>query len=79
MESDVLDDAVALVEEPEDGDPLAHRRYAGLIDAWRSRGVGNDRPRCILFVATAPAGREREDNQHRCGKPVHAYSGIHGS
>jgi len=79
MKRDALDDAIALVEDPENRDPLAHRRHAGLIDARRSGGVGNDRPRRILFVVAAPAGCERKDNQHRCGKSGHAYSGIQGS
>jgi hypothetical protein len=78
MKRDVLDDAVALVEDAEDGDPLRHRRHARLVDARRHRGVGNDRLRGMLLVATA-ARREREDSQERCGKPVHAYSGIQGS
>jgi hypothetical protein len=78
MKRDVLNDAVALIEDAKDGDPLRHRRHARLIDAWRHSGIGNDRLRGILLIAAA-ARREREDSQQRCGKSAHAYPGIQGS
>jgi hypothetical protein len=80
MKRDVLNDAVALVEQAEDRDPLAHRRHARLIDAGRSRGIGNHRPRVILFIAAAPASGDGErERDNRCGSQAHAYSGIQGS
>ena len=80
MERDVLDDAVALVEQTENRDPLAHRSDARLIDAGRSRGVGDHRPRGVLVVVAAPAsGNGERENNHRCGSQAHAYSGIQGS
>jgi hypothetical protein len=78
VQSDGLDDAVALVENAEHCDPLAHRRDARLIDARRSRGIGDHRLRGILLVtaAGAPGERERQDGQG-AGDP-HAYSGFQG-
>jgi hypothetical protein len=79
MKRDVLDDPVALVEQSENRDSLAHRRHARLIDARRCSRIGNHRPRRILLVAAA-AGRHGERGQDdRCGSQAHAYSGIQGS
>ncbi|WP_028969414.1 hypothetical protein [Sphingomonas sp. URHD0057] len=76
MKRDIADDAVALVEDREDGDALRHRGHA------RDRRGARPRPLCpglILLLAAAAACRERERNQQRCGGCSHAYSGIHGS
>jgi hypothetical protein len=77
MERDRLRNPIALVEDAEDGDALRHRRHrllhGGLL-AW-----GRLRPGSVLLFAPLAAGNERERDQQRCGKPVHAYSGIQGS
>jgi hypothetical protein len=77
VQSDVLDDAVALVEDAEGCDPLAHRGDARLIDARRRGGVHDHRLRAILLV-TAGAGGERERQYCQGGAGLHAYSGFQG-
>jgi hypothetical protein len=78
MQGHVLDDAVALVEDPEHRDALRHRRDSALAGR-RDRRV---RPRrsggIVLFGALAARG-EREHSQQGCGGCPHAYSGIQGS
>jgi hypothetical protein len=78
VERDVLHDAVALVEDGENGDALRHRGHARLVRTRRDGGVGDDRSRRILLVAAA-ARRKGERDQHRCRQASHAYSGIQGS
>ena len=77
MERDVLDDAVALVEDAQHRDALRHRghraavgRLAGLPGSWKRR--------VLSFIALAARG-ERERGQQQCGGLLHAYSGIQGS
>jgi hypothetical protein len=77
MERDVLDDAVALVEDAEDRDPLGHGRHAALPGRGR-RDLLAALHRILLLIA-APAGGKREGHQDRSGKLHRAYSGIHGS
>jgi len=78
MERDVLDDAVALVEDAEDGDALGHGRHSALALGGRGNlarlGQG-----CILLLATLAAGNQRQRESQRCSNLEHAYSGIHGS
>jgi hypothetical protein len=74
--SDVLDDSVALVEDSEDGDPLRHRRHSAL-PRGRCRHFRPRHARILLGILAASGQRER-DQQGR-GKPIHSYSGIHGS
>jgi hypothetical protein len=78
VERDVLDDAVALVEDAEHGDPLRHRRDARLTVRRRGRVPRRGERRALLLGALA-ARRQCERNQQRCSKPTHAYSGIQGS
>jgi hypothetical protein len=79
MERNVLDDAVALVEDAERGHPLPHRGHARLIAADRRRGVADHRFGRI-FVAALAAGGERERHQdERSSERAHVYSGIQGS
>jgi hypothetical protein len=77
MERDVLDDAVALVEDPEHRDALRHRSHPALPGRGRWRLFC--RARGVLLFAALAARNERERNQERCGNLVHAYSGVHGS
>jgi hypothetical protein len=78
MQSDVLDDAVALVEDSEHRDALRHRRHPGLADAGRCRGVGDGHRAILRLIAPAARG-DAQHKQQRNGEPGHAYSGIHGS
>jgi hypothetical protein len=73
---DVLDDAVALVEDAKNGDALRHGCHAGLVDARRHTRVATGL-RAIALVAAAAGGKgEREDG---CSGKTHVYSGIQGS
>jgi hypothetical protein len=78
VQGDALDDPVALVEDSEHRDPLAHRRHARLVDARRGCGIGDHRLRRILLVVAAIARHERERQQREGDAGPHAYSGIHG-
>jgi len=61
MQSDILDDAVALVEDAEHGHALGHWSDARMIGADGHRRVANDRPRIVaLVVAAPPASGEGE-------------------
>jgi hypothetical protein len=78
MQGDVLDDAVALVEDAKHGDALRHGRHSTL--ACRSRESLPASPgKRVLLLATLPAGSERERDQQRSGFGPHVYSGIQGS
>jgi hypothetical protein len=76
MERDVLDDAVALVEDAKDRDALRHWRDVGLIDPRARTLLRRD---LIRLLGAAVARRQREADQQRCSEFPHAYSGIHGS
>jgi len=61
MQSDILDDAVALVEDAEHGHALGHWRDPGMIGADGHRRIADDRPRIVaLVVAAPPASGEGE-------------------
>jgi hypothetical protein len=77
MQRDILDDAVALVEDAEGRDPLRHRGHPRLVGARRDGGVGDRRLGSILFLAAA-AACEGQREQRQGGETLHAYSGIHG-
>jgi hypothetical protein len=77
MEGNILDDPVALGEDPEHRDALGHRRHPAL--PGRGRGRLPRLARSTLRFASLAAGSERERHQQRYGNPSHAYSGIHGS
>jgi hypothetical protein len=74
----VLDDSVALVEDPEHRDALRHRRDSTL-PCRRRRRVRRRRRNGILLLGAAATSGERKPDQQRCGKPRHFYSGIQGS
>ncbi|HKX91130.1 MAG TPA: hypothetical protein VJM15_01705 [Sphingomicrobium sp.] len=67
MKSDVLHDAVALVEDAEHGNPLRHRRDPRLIWARRNRGVADDRLRVILICAPVACADGKGQQGGRCG------------
>jgi hypothetical protein len=78
VQSDVADDAVALVEDCEHRDPLRHRSHSDLA-AGPSAFSRSGRAR-VLLLGTAVAGRNRErQHKQRDRAPDHVYSGIHGS
>jgi hypothetical protein len=76
VQGDVLNDAVALVEDAEDRNPLSHRRDVRLVGA---RPGGLFRGGLVLLLAPAIARGQREADQQRSNGLAHAYSGIHGS
>jgi hypothetical protein len=76
---DVLNDAVALVENAEDRDAPGHRRDAALPVRRRGSLATTARRRVLLRLVLA-ARHERERGKQRCGSGgLHAYSGIQGS
>jgi hypothetical protein len=78
---DVANDPVALVEQAQDGDPLRHRRYAGLGACRGSvgRGGGSLARRLALGLPLAVAPRRTQREQAKENEPAaHAQSGIHG-
>jgi hypothetical protein len=77
VEHDVLDDAVALVEDAEHRDALRHRRHA-LLAAGAARGRGG-RGRILLLAAAVAGGKRERDQEQRGELAIHAYSGIQGS
>jgi hypothetical protein len=78
MQSDVLDDAVALVEDAEDGSALRHRGDTALPVGRRGDLPAARQSSVLLGVALA-AGGKRERKQQGYGGYAHAYSGIQGS
>jgi hypothetical protein len=78
MERDVLDDAVALVEDAEHGDTLRHRRHAAFA-VGGGRGLARSRRRSVRLLGALSARGQRQRNQQRCSNGTHVYSGIQGS
>jgi hypothetical protein len=77
-EGDVLDDSIALVEDPEHRDALRHGRDSAL-PCRRRRRIRRRRRNGVLLLGAAATSGERKPDQQRCGKPRHFYSGIQGS
>jgi hypothetical protein len=78
VKRDVLDDAVALVEDPEHGNALRHRRYAALAMRGRGSLPRGGQFRVLLLSALATGGKRKRGKQ-QCSEVAHAYSGIQGS
>jgi hypothetical protein len=78
--SDVLDDAVALVENADNSNTLGHRRH-GLKRSIAAGFLGNRHCSVLLrlLLRTPPTAGERKRDDERCADPRHAYSGIQGS
>jgi hypothetical protein len=79
MQGDVLDDAIALVEDAEDRDALGHWGDSALA----IRGcldLSPGRPGGILsrLAPFAACGKRQAGDRER-ERRAHAYSGIHGS
>jgi hypothetical protein len=78
VQRDVLDDAVARVEDAKHGRALRHRRNPAL-SVGRRGDLPRRRQRSIgLRLAFAARGKRKRDQQ-RGRKLPHAYSGIQGS
>jgi hypothetical protein len=78
METDVLDDPVALVEDAKDGRPLRHRSHSPFAVGGR-RDVPRTCAQHVAFRSALAAGGKRERQQHGCNDCSHRYSGIQGS
>jgi hypothetical protein len=77
VERDRLDDAVALVEDPEHRHALRHRRHAAFA-ICSGCGLPPLGQRKIGFLTLA-ARSERDGGQQWCSQCAHAYSGSQGS
>jgi hypothetical protein len=78
VQSHVLNDAVALVEDAEHRDALRHRRDTAL-PCRGDRNVGGGGKRSILLLRTLAARGQRETGEQDCTDRAHVYSGIQGS
>jgi hypothetical protein len=74
----VLDDPVALVENPQHRDALGHRSHSALPGRGH-RDLLVRRSRRILLLRALAAGGERKRDEERSGELRHFYSGIQGS
>jgi len=73
----VADNAVALVEQANDGDPLGHGRHAFLAGDDRAGHIDGDRLAFLRFIGAVAAGEQGQCEQGgRSG--AHVYSGIQG-
>jgi len=78
VESDRLDDAIALVEHTENSDALRHRSHAAFAVCGR-RSLLRPRQRRVLALLALAARGERKRGEQACRTEFHAYSGIQGS
>jgi hypothetical protein len=78
MKRDVLDNAVAFVEDSEHRHAQRHGRDSALAIGGRSDLPGT-RCRRILLLSAFAARSERERGEQGCRGGLHAYSGIQGS
>jgi hypothetical protein len=76
LQGQVADNAVALIEKAQHGDPLGHRRHAG--DRGRARNIGCDGrgPGAVFARLAIAAAHHKRGDQHRSHEP-HAQSGFH--
>jgi hypothetical protein len=86
LQREVLGEAVALVEEAEDGDPLPHGRGPGDFRTNRLRHVDGARPATpgggplpIALPAAGEQGEGREGDEGRPQRRAHPWSGVHAS
>jgi hypothetical protein len=73
----VADDAVALVEQADDGDPLGHRRDPGLTTDDGARHIHGDRLAFLRLIRAIAAGKQGQRHQGS-RRGAHDYSGIQG-
>jgi hypothetical protein len=75
LQGDVADDAVALVEQPEDRHPLGHRRDAGQIGGRARHFDGDGIALGRLVGAAVAAGQRDTAGEEERGAP-HPWSGV---
>jgi hypothetical protein len=76
LQCQVANDAVALVEQAENGDAVGHRSDAGLLARARAR---RRQPRTIGLLRLVAAAATREEQQQcRAGNGKCSQSGVHG-
>jgi len=79
MQGDVLDDAIALVEDAEDRNALGHGGDSSLaIRGCRDLSPGRRGGILLRLAAFAACGKRQAGERERECR-AHAYSGIHGS
>jgi len=78
LEPQVADDAVAFVEQAEDGDPVGHRRHSGLACGGRGRRLRLPGGR-LLGSGGLRAVAAGEQANGRGGREQRPHSGVHGS
>lgn len=78
VKSDILDDAVTLVENAKDRNPLGHRCNSALPARGRGRLTRRRKRNVLLLGTLAAPGKRKHDQQRNCDVS-HAYSGIQGS
>jgi hypothetical protein len=78
VERDILDDAVALVEDAKHRDALRHRRHSAFAVRGRGDLPGHGQFRVLLLTTLAARGK-RERGEQRSSEGAHVYSGIQGS
>jgi hypothetical protein len=75
LQSQILDDAVALVEQAEHGDALGHRRHARLVGGRLGNLDGDGIAFRRLVIALAAAGKRGQPGQQEC-RPLHYSPGV---
>jgi hypothetical protein len=78
VKSNVLNDAITLVENANYSNALGHRRNSALPVRSRGRLTRRRQRDVLLFGTLAAPGKRKHDQQRNCGVS-HAYSGIQGS
>jgi hypothetical protein len=79
MKRDVLDDAVALVEDAEDRRALGHWGDPALSVCGRRHLRATLSRRVLRRLTALPARGKRQAGEREREFVAHAYSGIHGS
>jgi len=81
LQSQVPDDAVALVQQTQHRDPLGHWRYPGLIpgSSWNVNCYGLIALRLALLGTVATGCKKRQCNRQEGRVAQHAYSGFQAS
>lgn len=79
LHPDVAYDAVALVQEAENGDTVGHRRHVCGVYAGRTTCPGRLGPLGLLLrLLSAPAARQKQRERAQDGAEPHDQSGVQG-
>jgi hypothetical protein len=78
LHPEIVDNAVALVEEADDRHPVLHRRQPGLVALEHLTGIRG--LELLLASARFLAARGKRDRQRDCKgrQKAHCYSGVQG-